>query len=71
MKNEWKTWLMGAASAEKAELMGRTAHLSHAVVDYKPLCRKVNIGSLVDDESTWTNELPDCPECQKKIERMK
>lgn len=68
----WKTWPMGAAEAERSALRGRTAHLDHAVdMDTEtPLCGKVKIGSLMNDSSQWTDELPDCPVCRKKIERM-
>jgi len=63
---------MGAAATERAMTRGRNAHLSHAVdMDTRrPLCKRVNISSLVDDSSTWSNELPECPECQRMLKNL-
>ena len=65
---------MGAAAAEKMELRGLVAHLSHAVLlpannQEKSLCG-VKTFSLCMDDSLASDELPDCPRCQKKIEKM-
>lgn len=71
MKLNYKTWLMGAACAERMERRGLKAELSHGVnMDTrKPFCG-VKITSLVDDSSTWTDEFPDCPICTAKIKKL-
>lgn len=68
----WKTWPMGAAEAERAEIRGQKAFMSHAVnMDTEtPLCRNVKIHSLMNDSSQWEDGLPDCPECRRKIAKM-
>ena len=67
----WKTYPMGGAAAERMELRGLKAYLDHAVnIDtMKPLCT-VKLSSLCVDETLATNELPDCPKCRAKIERL-
>lgn len=67
----WKTWPMGAAEAERAEIRGRKAFMSHAVdMDTEtPICGKVKIHSLTNDSSQWEDSLPDCPVCVRKIQK--
>jgi len=62
---------MGGAAAERMARRGVHAHLSHAVAmdTLKPVCRKVKISSLVDDSSTFSDELPDCPDCRKRLKQ--
>jgi hypothetical protein len=62
---------MGSAAAEKMEIRGLIAHLDHAVKEpcddqAKTLCG-VQTFSLCMDDSLATDDLPDCPRCQKII----
>ena len=67
----WKTYPMGAAAAERMERRGMVAHLSHAVLQpcdqqNSALCGVLSY-SLCMDDSLATDELPDCPRCQRKL----
>ena len=70
----WLTFPMGAAASERMERRGLKAELSHAVKmptdqQAKALCG-VQVYSLCMDSSLATSELPECPRCRKKIEKL-
>ena len=72
---KWKSYPMGGACAERMEVSKLpTVYDFHAVAEpcdkqVKALCG-VKTFSLCMDDSLATNDLPDCPRCRAKIEKL-
>lgn len=35
------------------------------------LCRRVKFENILDDSALWTDELPTCPACRKRVKTVK